>query len=516
MSESHSTQPERSSFHFQMWDQYLKILNRIWDLEEVGTLSKPDGMNESLSELHHSWQVELKPTPPPPSSWLGYLLFPLKKLIYRWIHAYLTPVFSDQREFNARTVRAFSKMADHLNILAHKVELQREVNARFVQSLNALVDYIDRDILRYLEKELIQTQQKIEKEVTGLKKMLDERTELFRQLLDERSLKTQQIMDERIAYVSQVLNERTAYIQQILFEKISFSKETLLELRQKMESCLQGYYIQNRKFERILSILNPDNLVPHSRPMDRNSLSDEFKEELSRYRREIDAHKYLQFENQFRGDPLEIKKRQADYLPFFQHCEQVLDIGCGRGEFLELMRENHIGGYGIDLNGEMIAYCTEKGLKAEVADALTHLSSLADDSLDGIFSSQVIEHLDPDSLIQLIKLCYAKLKPDSYVVLETVNVSSVLPLLFFFVDLSHKTPLHPQTAEFLMKAHGFTDVQIRYTSPVPDGVKLLTFTETLKNTDLQSYVQIMNENLEKLNTLLFGYRDYAIIARKLP
>ncbi|HWP45742.1 MAG TPA: class I SAM-dependent methyltransferase [Candidatus Limnocylindrales bacterium] len=505
MPESNSPQSERSSFHFQMWDQYLKVLNRIWDLEGVRTPPESGNIGESLSELHHSWQVEPKPILSPPSSWLGYLLFPLKKLVYRWIHAYLTPVFSDQREFNARTVRTLGKITDHLDILVQKIELQKEVNAKFVQSFNALIDYIDRDILRYLEKE-----------VMGLKKMLDERTELFRQLLDERSLKTQQILDERIAYISQVLNERTAYIQQIIFEKISFGKETLSELRQKLESCLQGYYIQNRKFERILSILNPDNSALYPHPVDRNSLSAEFKEELSRYRREIDAHKYLQFENQFRGDPLEIKKRQADYLPFFQHCEQVLDIGCGRGEFLELMRENHIGGYGIDTNGEMVAYCTGKGLKAEVADALTHLNSLADNSLDGIFSSQVIEHLDPDSLIQLIKLCYAKLKPDSYVVLETVNVSSILPFLFFFVDLSHKTPLHPQTAEFLMKAHGFTDVQIRYTSPVPDGVKLLTFTETLKNTDLQSYVQVMNENLEKLNTLLFGYRDYAIIARKLP
>lgn len=465
--------------------------------------------NEHLAELNHSWQIEPKLILSPPDSWSGRLLFPLKKLIFRWVHPYIASVFSEQREFNARAVRTLNKIVDHLDIWDDKVEKQKEVNAKLVQSLNALVDSIDQDILRRLEKGPVQNQQTLDKEIFGFKKQLDERTELFRQLLDERSGKTQALLDERIAYLSQVLNERTAYIHQLIFEKSSSGKETLADLRQKVESCLQGYYIQNRKFERVLSFLASD-VETGLKP----APTDEIKEELARYQREMDDHKYLQFENQFRGDPEEVKKRQADYLPFFLECLQVLDIGCGRGEFLALLRENYVESYGIDTNAEMVSYCKERGLKAETVDGLTHLNSLADDSLDGIFSSQVIEHLDPVSLTQFVKLCYAKLKPNAYVVLETVNVSSVLPLLFFFVDLTHKTPLHPQTAEFLMKANGFADAEIRYTSPIPDVAKLFTFTETVKDATLQNYIRMMNENIEKLNTLLFGYRDYAVIARK--
>jgi len=544
-----------------MWDQYLKILNRIWDLESAGPSLGPEGpaagaeddgprsqgdprvptshfkevlWQENLLELNRSWQVELKPLPPLPKSWLGRLLFPLKKLMLRWVYAYLAPVLSDQREFNARTVRTFNngvnRLDQELAVLIRKVEYQKDFNAGLIRCLNALVDYVDRAVLGDLKDELGRAQQTLEREIFGFKKQLDERTELFRQLLDERSLKTQQILDERfaslgqvvtekMAYLNQILNERTAYIHQLIFERLSFGKETIPELRQKLESCLQGYYIQNRKLERVLSLLNVDGPTEDDspgRPYKGDRLSAEIKEELAQYLREIEDHKYLQFENQFRGDSAEIKNRQAGYLPFFQQCRNVLDMGCGRGEFLELLRENQIGGYGIDTNGEMVAYCTQRGFKAETADALTHLSSLADNSLDGIFSAQVIEHLDPGSLVRLIKLCYDKLKPDAFIVLETINVSSVLPFVFFFVDLSHKTPLHPQTAEFLMKASGFTDVQIRYTSPVPDSAKLLTFQEPVEDPTLRSYLQLMNENMEKLNTLLFGYRDYAVIARKQP
>ena len=109
----------------------------------------------------------------------------------------------------------------------------------------------------------------------------------------------------------------------------------------------------------------------------------------------LDSHKYVGFEDQFRGSAEDIRERVAEYLPIFAGSSDVLDIGCGRGEFLALLREHGVTARGIDINRAMVEVCREKGLDAEEADALEHLRALPDGSLGGLFAAQVIEHLDP-------------------------------------------------------------------------------------------------------------------------
>jgi len=189
---------------------------------------------------------------------------------------------------------------------------------------------------------------------------------------------------------------------------------------------------------------------------------------------------YFAFEEHFRGSRTEIKKRQLRYIPFFEHCTNVLDIGCGRGEFLELLRDHEIPGVGIDINKGMVNYCHSKGFKAFQEDAINYLRLLDDNSLDGIFSDQVIEHLTSEYLISLLDQAYRKLKTESHIILGTVNILNPGGLANFFVDPTHVSPIHPAYLKYCLEIAGFRDVQVlfrtyddRETDPLSGNLELI-------------------------------------------
>ena len=222
----------------------------------------------------------------------------------------------------------------------------------------------------------------------------------------------------------------------------------------------------------------------------------------------LEDWRYAGFENRFRGYEAEVKKQQASYLPYFKKKGKVLDLGCGRGEFLELLEKNGLKGVGIDINDQMIDICLEKGLDCQKGDILEKLAEHEDGSLSGIFSSQVIEHLSPSYLKRLLEVAYFKLAPSSYIVLETINPVSVFSLVeIYFLDLSHQKPIHPQAIKFLMESTGFEEVEIIYSSPV-EKERL----QDLPGSD--EAVTILNQNIDKLNKLLYAPSNYAAIGKK--
>jgi SAM-dependent methyltransferase len=223
---------------------------------------------------------------------------------------------------------------------------------------------------------------------------------------------------------------------------------------------------------------------------------------------------YYWFESIHRGDRELIKGRHKPYLEYFTGCENVLDLGCGRGEFLELMKEKGIGGYGIDIETDAVQYCTDAGLDAVQGEALEHMAGLPDDSLDGVFMSQVAEHLTPSELIETVGLAYAKMKAGGHIVAETPNPQCLLIFAsFFYADLSHVQPIHPETMRFLFLSAGFRDVQVKFTNPVPRNQRLARVVPPPRS-DGEEWIKELNANMDKLNTVLFGYMDYAAIARK--
>lgn len=228
----------------------------------------------------------------------------------------------------------------------------------------------------------------------------------------------------------------------------------------------------------------------------------------------LDSYKYVGFEDQFRGSQHDIGERVAAYVPLFEGASDVLDVGCGRGEFLELLREKGISARGVDLNEEMAAVCRERGLDATAGDALSYLLAQPDGSLGGVFAAQVVEHLEPDYLMRFLEAAYHKLRPGSKIVLETINAACWYAFFSSYIrDITHVRPLHPDTLHYLVSASGFQKVTVRYAAPFPEQSKLQTVPASPERPE--SVEVVFNENVGKLNDLLFTYLDYAAIGERL-
>ena len=151
----------------------------------------------------------------------------------------------------------------------------------------------------------------------------------------------------------------------------------------------------------------------------------------------------------------------------------VLDVGCGRGEFLELLRAAGITARGLDLNHEMVEASRARGLEVAEGDALSYVERLPDDSLGGLFAAQVVEHLEPVYLAKLLEAASHKIRPGGTIVLETINPACWVAFFESYLrDLTHVRPLHPETLKHLLRSSGFHSVEIEYRSPVAEWDRL--------------------------------------------
>jgi SAM-dependent methyltransferase/predicted nucleic acid-binding Zn-ribbon protein len=217
---------------------------------------------------------------------------------------------------------------------------------------------------------------------------------------------------------------------------------------------------------------------------------------------------YAGFEERFRGSEEEVREHQRAYLDCFRDRQPVIDLGCGRGEFLQLMREAGLSARGVDVDTDMVLLCREKGFDVTAADAEAFLAALPDDSVGGIFAAQIIEHLAPERVIGLVQLCQRKLSPGGVLVMETPNPTCLTVFAdSFYKDPSHIRPLHPDMMQFLFETTGFEDVELRFSAPVSAGAWVPPLDAPAANREL------FNEGLERLNRLLYGFQDYAIIGR---
>ena len=230
----------------------------------------------------------------------------------------------------------------------------------------------------------------------------------------------------------------------------------------------------------------------------------------------LNAYKYVGFENQFRGSREAIRRRLESYLPYFDGTSGVLDVGCGRGEFLDLLAARGIAARGLDLNHEMVEECRARGLDVAEGDAVSYLAALPDASLGGLFAAQVVEHLEPDYLLRFLELAFHKLKPDSPLVLETLNPACWVAFFESYIrDITHRWPLHPETLQYFVLASGFTSASIEWRSPVPahDRLQAVRVPEAA-DPAAADMAETFNANVEKLNARLFTHMDYAVVGRR--
>lgn len=214
-----------------------------------------------------------------------------------------------------------------------------------------------------------------------------------------------------------------------------------------------------------------------------------------------------EYRDRLRGDDNYLRSVAIEHLSFFEGQSPVLDIGCGRGTFLALLKEHGLTAYGIDCDPQEVARSLDRGVKAEKSDAISHLIRLNSGSLGGVYCSHVLEHLSGQEIQDVLSLCFDRLRPGGRMVLETPNPVPLMVLSQdFYRDPFHQRPLHPEGMKALLEGIGFVDVMVVGQSPFSPEEKL---------PDPPANASPHHKALvDALNARLYGYRAYALRAQK--
>jgi SAM-dependent methyltransferase len=219
----------------------------------------------------------------------------------------------------------------------------------------------------------------------------------------------------------------------------------------------------------------------------------------------IDDALYISLEDHFRGDKATVHQRQMEYLPYISHIVSdqfpLIDLGCGRGEWLQVLKEHHISARGIDSNTACVAECTENGLSASLGELLDTLTQLPDASCGSITMFQVLEHLPFDVVVNVLREARRVLIPGGVFIGEVPNSETLrVGASTFWIDPTHQRPLFPAVLAFLASSVGFAEVTGKYSSPLAPTPDLAGLPDSATKTILD------------LHHAINGPGDFALIA----
>jgi SAM-dependent methyltransferase len=223
---------------------------------------------------------------------------------------------------------------------------------------------------------------------------------------------------------------------------------------------------------------------------------------------------YEDLEDHFRGTREEVQAKLQPYLADIEATTAVgpvIDVGCGRGEWLALLADAGVEAYGVDINAVVVERCVAQGLDVREADALVHLREIPAGSARAITSFHVAEHLSLDTLVGLVDAALLALAPGGVLVFETPNPTNVnVGAASFYLDPTHLKPLHPQFLQFLVTQRGFASAEVRFLN-AEEG-PALTVDDLAPNGELAR----SQELVDRINWALAGPLDYGIVATKAP
>jgi len=380
---------------------------------------------------------------------------------------YISPVVQQQKEFNSLVVHLINEFISGVTQALGSIRDFQSMLILYFQRIIPVVDTKNREMIGVEDKNVAINLSKFQTEINR-----------FRKDLFDLHAKTQELARNHADVLFKMLDQRV---------------ETQEVDSRERDKTIQSLETSLRSLQHLAAAWSSDR-------------------KASKPSAGTEEARYFFFEERFRGTREWVKDKFAGYVKYFKTGigGPVLDLGCGRGEFLELLKEAGIPAKGVDSNEAMVKKSRESGLDILQGDLLEVLFAQPENSLGGIFCSQVVEHLPASVLLRMLEAAFARLKTGAPILLETVNVSSIFALTQVFTrDLTHITTVHPETLQFMLNACGFKRPEILFTSQVP-AVQQLKLVSKPENESQE----IFNHNMTKLNQLLFGPMEFAIYAVK--
>jgi O-antigen chain-terminating methyltransferase len=417
-----------------------------------------------------------------------WLLFkPLQALALK----ILNTIFRDQREVNFNLASALRECLQLNRQLLSEVESLRSQSRRDLENLDELQGEIQ-ELEREMQTQIEQLDQKRDRIANQIQEGLQTQIEQLDQKRDRIANQIQEGLQSQIQHLDRELYQKTEQLQEYLETQIKDSNEKNFQNSHYLKIDLLQ---QKRLINKFLEVTAGGEGISSREP------AQIFAGELDH---SLDAF-YFAFEERFRGSREEINRRLEVYLPRLREAQiapgdsLILDLGCGRGEWLELLRDNGYRARGIDLNRVVIEQCQSRGLEVLEGDVIAYLQSMPDDSVAVITGFHIIEHLPFEILVKLLNEAFRVLRHRGLVIFETPNPANVLVgSCNFYFDPTHRNPLPSLMTQFLVQYCGFAEVEILNLNPS---------TETAICED--------SEIAKRFNECFYGPMDYAIIGYKL-